>query len=78
MVPDAQRQPGVEVLRFGASLTFANKDVFRRTVIKVVERADNERRLAELQGLPTKTPLQVFAGVRAPAAPRLFRPLCGR
>eukprot|EP00752_Nemacystus_decipiens_P016306 g14582.t1 len=56
--PDAQRQPGVEVLRFGASLTFANKDVFRRTVIKVVEKADNERRLAELQGHPTKVPLQ--------------------
>ena len=49
----------MEVLRFGASLTFANKDVFRRAVIKVVEKADNERRLAESHGHPTKVPLQV-------------------
>lgn len=57
--PDAQRQPGVEVLRFGSSMTFANKDVFRRTIIKVVEKADNERRLAESQGNSSKVPLQV-------------------
>ncbi|CAN0275089.1 unnamed protein product, partial [Hapterophycus canaliculatus] len=56
--PDAQRQPGVEVMRFGASLTFANKDVFRRAVIKVVEKSDNERRLAELNGHPPKVALQ--------------------
>ncbi|CAB1121451.1 sulP [Ectocarpus sp. CCAP 1310/34] len=56
--PDAQRQPGVEVIRFGASLTFANKDVFRRAVIKVVEKADAERRVAESQGKPAKVALQ--------------------
>lgn len=60
---DAQRQPGVEVIRFGASLTFANKDVFRRAVIKVVEKADAERRLAESQGRPPKVALQVTRGV---------------
>lgn len=57
--PDAERQPGVEVMRFGASLTFANKDVFRRAVIKVVEKSDKERRLAESNGNPPKVALQV-------------------
>ncbi|CBJ48292.1 sulfate permease [Ectocarpus siliculosus] len=56
--PLLKRQPGVEVIRFGASLTFANKDVFRRAVIKVVEKADAERRLAESQGRPPKVALQ--------------------
>lgn len=45
-------------MRFGASLTFANKDVFRRSVIKLVERSDNERRAAEISGDPVKPPLQ--------------------
>lgn len=56
---DAKKLPGVEVMRFGASLTFANKDVFRRSVIKLVERSDNERRVAEANGAPVKPPLQV-------------------
>lgn len=46
-------------MRFGASLTFANKDVFRRSVIKLVEKADKEARIAEKLGLPKRVPLQV-------------------
>lgn len=46
-------------MRFGSSLTFANKDVFRRSVIKLVEKSDNEARIAEKLGLPKRVPLQV-------------------
>lgn len=46
-------------MRFGASLTFANKDVFRRSVIKLVEKADKEARILEELGLPKNVPLQV-------------------
>lgn len=56
---DAVALPGMEVMRFGASLTFANKDVFRRAVIKIVEKSDNERRRAETNGGPEKPPIQV-------------------
>lgn len=47
-------------MRFGAPLTFANKDVFRRAVIKMVERSDSEVHHAERDGLPVKPPLQVY------------------
>lgn len=56
----AERVPGVEVMRFGAPLTFANKDLFRGAVIKLVDKSDSERRLAEKHGLPQKPPLQVL------------------
>ncbi|CAM9897737.1 unnamed protein product [Sphacelaria rigidula] len=55
----AVRLPGVEVLRFGASITFANKDVLRRAVVKMVEKSDTEVRHADKEGRPRKPPLQV-------------------
>lgn len=64
MHAEATRVPGVEVVRFGASLTFANKDVLRRAVIKLVEKSDNEQRLAERDSRPLKPRLQVHDGGR--------------
>lgn len=56
---DARKIPGVEIMRFGAPLTFANKDRFRQAAIELVEQSMNEGHLARELGRVPEPPLQV-------------------
>ncbi|CAM9306415.1 unnamed protein product [Discosporangium mesarthrocarpum] len=56
--PEAVKLPGLEVLRFGASLNFANKDTLRRAVIKLVEKSDKAAKIAQATGTKPGLPLQ--------------------